>query len=114
VPHLARISKALGGRDWNVYALVSTIEVERHRKSNPRLPSWLGPSYHRALRQLLDIGLRDLAGTSDLLVLQSILAFVALAKGALKLGSLLSHLDDSEIDELLEERVGWSDLYEGA
>jgi|LAHU01.1.fsa_nt_gb N-acetylglutamate synthase-like GNAT family acetyltransferase len=32
VPHLVRSSKSLPSRDWNLYALASRIEVERHRK----------------------------------------------------------------------------------
>ena len=45
VPHLVRIAKLLPRRDWNFYGLVSTIEVERHRKSNgcDRLSSHRNP-----------------------------------------------------------------------
>jgi hypothetical protein len=34
--------------DWNLYALVSTIEIERHRKTNPPIHDWLESSYKRA------------------------------------------------------------------
>jgi predicted DNA-binding transcriptional regulator AlpA len=37
---------------------------------------------------------------------------LALAKGELKLGALLSGLDSSELDEWLEEHQEWSDSYE--
>jgi len=36
VPQMARICKALPSRDWNPYALACTIEIERHRKTNPK------------------------------------------------------------------------------
>jgi len=34
VPYLVRIHES-HHLDWNLYAIVSTIEMERHRKSNP-------------------------------------------------------------------------------
>ncbi len=111
VPHLVRICGALPRRDWNVYALVSTIEVERHRKSNPPLPEWVGADYERALRDLLALGLSDLGRVEDATTIRSILGAVALAKGALELGAWISFSDDSEIEEMLDERQAWSELY---
>ena len=37
---------------------------------------------------------------------------VALAKGQIKLGALVSYLDESELDELLEDRLAWGELYD--
>lgn len=111
VPHLVRICSARATRDWNLYSLVSTIEVERHRKSNPPLPEWLRGDYQGALRDLLALGLKDLAAVEDALTLRSILGAVALAKGALQLGAWIAFADESEIQELLEDRQGWSELY---
>lgn len=111
VPHLVRICAALPSRDWNVYALVSTIEVERHRKSNPPLPEWIRADYERALKDLLALGLEDLGRVKDALTIRSILGAVAVAKGALKLGAWIAFADESEIDELLDDRQAWSELY---
>src|SRR5437773_8148139 len=55
VPHLIRIGKTLPNRDWNLYAPVSCIEVERHRKTNPLLPDWLAESYRQAMGEMLDL-----------------------------------------------------------
>jgi len=41
IPHLVQIAGGAALRDWNFYGLVATIEVERHRRENPALPSWL-------------------------------------------------------------------------
>ena len=38
----------------------------------------------------------------------------ALAKGDLKLGAVLMHMDSSEVDDWLEERLGWSEVYRQA
>ena len=74
VPHLVRIARAMPARDWNFYGLVSTIEVERHRRTNPKLPSWLAASYEAAWRDLEALGLADLPRTNDPQTVQTILA----------------------------------------
>jgi len=112
VPQLLRIAKALPERDWNLYALAATIEVERHRKSNPPVPGWLKEDYDSAWRELRDIGVSDLLETEDPETVQSILGVLALAAGNIKLGALVAHLDSSELDEILEQQQAWSELYE--
>jgi hypothetical protein len=111
VPHLVRIGASLTNRDWNVYALVSTIEVERHRKSNPPVPEWVRADYEKALTDLLALGLMDLGRTEDALTMRSILGAVALARGALKLGAWIAFADESEIDDTVENHYAWSKLY---
>jgi hypothetical protein len=112
VPHLVRIARGCPRRDWNFYGLVSTIEIERHRKTNPPLPDWLSESYRMAWRDLLELALDDLRHAEDLFTVQSILGAVALAKDDLKIGALLSHSDRSEIDEILEQSHAWSKVYD--
>jgi hypothetical protein len=111
VPHIVKISETVAERNWNLYALVSIIEIERHRKTNPAIPSWLLKEYEQAWQKLLQLGLADLQNTTDPILIRSILGALALARGNRKLGALLINLDTSEIDELLEERLAWSDLY---
>jgi hypothetical protein len=65
VPHLVRIGKQFASRDWQIYSLVSTIEIERHRKNNPSLPNWLEESYRAAWDQLLELALCDLQAVDD-------------------------------------------------
>jgi hypothetical protein len=59
------------------------------------------------------LALVDLAETRDPVVVQSALAIVALADGALELGALFADLDASEISELLDQYMAWSELYDG-
>jgi len=112
VPHLVRIGKTLPHRDWNLYALVSCIEVERHRKTNPPLPDWLSAAYTDAMGELLEIGLADLKVANEQFTIWSILAAIALAKGELKLGAFLSMSDEAEVEGILEEFADWPALYE--
>ena len=111
VPHLVRIAQAAVVRDWNVYALVALIEIERHRKNNPPMPDWLRSDYEEAWRDVTTLALRDLGASNDPLTVQSALCIVAVGRGQLKLGALLCHFDDSEVAELAEERLAWSQLY---
>lgn len=111
VPHLVRIARNLSSRDRSFYGLVSTIEVERHRKSNPPLPAWLANDYVAALRGVLDLALDDLRRTNDRLTIRSILGAIALAKRDLKLGALICGADEAEIDEYLDRCIAWSELY---
>jgi hypothetical protein len=99
---------------WRLYALASTIELARHRRGNPAIPEWLSAPYRSAWAELLGLALDDLRSARETLLIQAAMAVVALAKGEFKLGALLDHLDSSELDELLEERLGWSGLYGNA
>lgn len=111
VPHLVRIAKSLPRRDWNLYGLVSTIEVERHRKSNPMLPRWLVRDYKEAMAGVLELALTDLRSETDRATILSILGAIALSKGYVTLGAMISHSDDSEIVEVLDRYDAWSELY---
>jgi hypothetical protein len=112
LPSLVDLGERAAARDENFYALAATIEVERHRHANPELPAWLAPLYTEAWEALVRLALSDLARGTDPLVVQSALAVVALGRGALRLGALLAHLDPSEIEEYLDERAAWDELYD--
>jgi hypothetical protein len=112
VPQLVRIAGEAENRDWNFYGLIATIEVERHRKGNPAMPDWLSSDYEIALSLASALGRVDLGAKTDSETTRSIISVLALAKGELKLGAMLSGMDASELDEFLEERLAWSELYE--
>ena len=111
VPHLVRIQQAKSSVDWNLYALISTIEIERHRTSNPPLPDWLAAAYQQAWRQVIDLASRDLKKTDESLAVTAILGALAIAKGLLKLGAFISYSDEDEVDEYAEGHLAWSEIY---
>jgi hypothetical protein len=111
VPQLVAIQEQSSTVNWNFYALISTIEIERHRRDNPPLPSWLVDSYRKAWDRVFNIAIRDLGRTNDPVAVAAMLGALALCKGQLKLGAFIAHSDFSEIEELLEERNSWSKLY---
>lgn len=98
-------------RDWNLFALIATIELERNRTANPPVPAWLEQGYRGALEKAKSLALSDLQSTNDPLVIRSAMAVVALASGDMKLGAALTVLESSEIDEFVDDRLAWSELY---
>ncbi len=108
LPVLVELARDARTREWNVYALAATIETERHARRNPPLPAWIATDYGQAWTKLAELALQDLQEARDRNLIRSALAVVALARGDLKLGALLASLDDSEIDEYLDDRIGWS------
>ncbi len=93
------------------YAFVATIEVERHRKANPPLPDWLASAYTDAWFALLGFALSDLKASEEPQTVQCALAVVALAKRLLEVGALLWYHDADTLEEFLNERLAWSELY---
>ncbi|MEO6522571.1 MAG: hypothetical protein ABIN91_12885 [Mucilaginibacter sp.] len=102
VPHLVRIALETKLIDYNVLALVSVIEIQRH-KNNPPLPKAFATVYTSAISQLQDIVNIILEQDWNLDLTNSALTAMALAKGQLKLAEAIFGLDsDDRIDEVLE------------
>jgi hypothetical protein len=98
--------------DSNLFSLSATVEIERQRKGNPPLPEWLREDYERAWRKLAELALAKLREDYvDPDTLQPALAVLAIARGALKLGAMINHLDSSELDEIVEQYLSWQELY---
>jgi hypothetical protein len=111
VPHLVRIYDAKSNIDWNFYAIVSIIEIERHRKKNPPLPDWLAEDYFHAWNELVKLALRDFPKAQVGVEVRTIIGALAVAKKQLKLGALIFKFDDAEIAEFLEDHLSWSHIY---
>ena len=112
VPHLVRIYETKSNIDWNFYAIVSVIEIERYRKRNPSLPDWLAEDYFHAWNELLRLALRDFPKTQSDVEVKTILGALAVAKRQLKLGALIFNFDNAEINEFLEDHLAWSQIYD--
>ena len=111
IPHLVRVYASRPDRDWNLYAFAATIEIERHRRSNPPLPPGVEADYASAWVDLKTLALTDLQGSPDVNLLRSALEVIALSSGALKLGAFLHYVDEDEVSEFVEEHYSWSRLY---
>ena len=102
VPHLVRIHQARHVPDWNVYALVGTIELARGGK-NPEVPSWLDDAYTSSLRSLAETGSRELWESDERELVQCALALIALVRGHRLAGQLLLAYNEDELAEMVPE-----------
>jgi hypothetical protein len=106
VPHLVRIHRASGIVDWNTYAIVAIIELARGKGKNPEVPSWLEEDYHRAIRELAEIGAAAIWRTDEPDAVLSILGIIAIAKGLRTHGKFLVMYSEDELLEI-ESRAGF-------
>ena len=103
VPQLVRISIARNLLDWNVFALVATIEECRVFGENPKLSQWLEDDYHSAIKELAEFGAKHFSENWQKELTQSFLAVAAFAKGTPKTARLLITFSDDELDEVFEK-----------
>jgi hypothetical protein len=106
VPHLVRIYRKHGRPDWNTYAIVATVELARDSSGNPPVPEWLAGGYRRALDDLAAVALAQLPDAADSETVRSMLAIVAIWKGARTYGHVLAELTEDEVQELEEQAFG--------
>src|SRR5205814_458810 len=81
VPHLLAIHQERDIPDWQMYAILGTIERCRTERRNPQLPDWLQEAYWATWREITSLGCRDLARTKDETTVRAILGAIAYAKG---------------------------------
>ena len=103
VPQLVRICIKRELMDWNVFALVATIEDCRLSEKNPQLPQWLEEDYPSSIEQLAEFGARHLSQEWSKELTQSVLAVTAFAKGLPNTGRALITLSEDEFPDALEK-----------
>ncbi len=99
VPHLVRIYRTRRAIDWNIYAMVATIELARDQRQNPELPKLLEKGYFRAFYQLAGIGHSEVVRAEDPESVRVILGVIAISKGLRVHARFLVEFSE---DELLE------------
>jgi len=103
VPQLVRICAARNILDWNVFALVATIEEIRLFSENPPVPSWLESDYHSAIKGLAEFGAQNLSEKWPGELTQPFLAIVAFAKGSPNTGRMLIEFPEDEMEDVFEK-----------
>jgi hypothetical protein len=106
VPHLVRIHRERGVPDWNTYALACTVELARGVGANPDVPEWMRSDYDKALNDLFEIGLHQFPRATDPSAVRSILALLALVKGARTYARVLIDFSEDEVQELEAQAFG--------
>ncbi len=103
VPHLVRIYKERPTANWNIYAIVATIDLARERNKNPEVPAWLGDSYFQAIQELAIFGSKEILQSSGPELVWSILAVLALPRGARTRAWFLLNYSENELLDM--ERI---------
>lgn len=106
VPQLAEIF-TVRSRDWNLFALVAVIEIERHDHGNPPIPEWITADYAAGLDRIMRMAAADLPSCTKGPELEAALSLIAAAKGDLGRAQLVSSSDD-EIEEILRDYFGFN------
>jgi hypothetical protein len=104
VPHLLEYTRASAVLDWNVFALISTIELAR--PNNPEPPPELRDAYTQALRDIPSIIGAHPQLQWDALLTQSIVACLALVRGQRGLAQVYADFGLEDAKEWWEERFG--------
>jgi hypothetical protein len=102
LPQLVRISKSKGLFDWNVLAICSVIEQQRHLGHNPPLPKEFTDYYKNGLMELKEFVISKINSEMDETLLLTALSTLATCNGQVKLGKAIINLEPDVLDEFLE------------
>jgi hypothetical protein len=81
IPELVRIHGRHGVADWNTYAMAAIIELARTERQNPEVPDWLQKDYSRSIRELAEMGAKEIFHAVEPDEIRAILSVIAIAKG---------------------------------
>jgi len=103
VPYLIQIAKEKELYNFNVFGLISTIEIQRHQ-NNPPLPKEIEKDYLKALHEdLPELIKMVLEMDWDINLSSSVLSALAVSKGHISMANVICKMDDEEmIDEFLD------------
>lgn len=104
VPFLVRIYRERGVIDWNTYAIVATIELARTEAKNPDVPEWIAEDYFQAIRNLAEIGTKEIMQAEAADDVCAILSVIAIEKGLRTHGKFLVNYSEAEMIDI-ESRV---------
>jgi hypothetical protein len=104
VPDIIRIAKEKKFFNYNVFGLVATIEIERH-KDNPELPKEFEAAYLHSLQvELPELIKLCLADKWDITLASTILSALAVSKGHIDMAEAVSKMEDADLlKEFLEK-----------
>ncbi|RYD73410.1 MAG: hypothetical protein EOP53_20165 [Sphingobacteriales bacterium] len=104
LPQLIRICKSKEIFDYNLLALCSVIEQQRHLGANPNLPIEFKEYYLQGLLELQTFVIANIEKELANSVYTVALATLATCSGRIKLGKAIMELEDEEIlDDFLEQ-----------
>ena len=106
VPLIVDAIEKRAGADWNPFAIVAIIELERGQGRNPEVPAWLSDEYFTAIQRLAAVAVRELPSTRDPDSVRAMLSAIALAKGLRTQAKFLVDYTEDELKEIEEKAFG--------
>lgn len=94
VPQLVRIGISKELVDWNLMALCSVIEQQRHLGNNPTLPKEFEEEYQDALKKLKEYAIQCLNKELDNTTLITALSTIATCEGKAEIGKVILEIED--------------------
>jgi hypothetical protein len=103
IPHIIRIAKEKKLFNYNVFGLVTTIEIERH-KDNPKLPEEFEESYLHSIQiELPELIKEVMIDKWDVTLASTVLSALAVSKGHIEMADAISKMEDKDlVKEFLE------------
>jgi hypothetical protein len=104
VPQIIKISVEKQLYNYNVLAICSVIEQQRHNPKNPKLPEEYFSYYHEGLKNLKELVIKNLKKELDYITYTCSLSALATCDGQIELGKAILQMEDKNIlDEFLEQ-----------
>ncbi|MDZ4402836.1 hypothetical protein [Prosthecobacter sp.] len=107
VPQLVRIARVNPPKTYDFFALITVIEVERHEKGNPRMPSYLKAEYTEAWSIVSQLISSTPASSWDVTVTQTACAALAASKGQRILARAYLEMNTDGALRFLREETGY-------
>ena len=98
LPHLIRIGIEKKLSNWDIPALVATIEVQRHG-NNPPIPEDYKEEYETEIQKLIELIHINRSENWNRAYSLSALSGIAAVKGQLDLARIITELDDTDLEE---------------
>lgn len=104
VPQLVTIGINKNILDWNLLALCTVIEQQRHLGNNPELPNEYSTYYKDSLKDLRDYVIKNLTPKCLFDNMAIALSTIATCDGRVKLGKAILQMEDEELlNEFVEQ-----------
>ena len=109
VPQLIRVSLNNTPKTYNIFALITIIEIERTQNNNPLIPENIEQSYMESLRQIPKL-IQDYSSKEwNEIDLTSCSAALAASKGHRTLAKAYLELGIDQAKDFLKNETGWEE-----
>lgn len=112
VPYLLEYARTRPRLDWNVFGLISTIELCRTLSDNPPMPVELKDAYFQAISQSPEIAFNHSFKDWDEYLLECVVTCAALARNQRVFGRIYSEFSLEKARQWFRETHGYEPDYE--